>query len=266
MRNLIILLFLFSIPLYSQTYMNVRNSNGTFQNALLSSLTKITFNENGDSINYAIRDVGLKSGITAATLKLSFEDIPAGDPMPVELVNFSAQVNHNIVTLVWNTATEVNNNGFEIERLQLSSVWNKVGFVQGNGNSNVSRSYSFIDKPECGTKFQYRLKQIDRNGKYTYSNILNVVFGTPTAFELKQNYPNPFNPSTKIVYNVPLNGKVTLIVYDIMGREVVSLVNENKMEGRYEVNLYGDRLVSGVYVCKMTAKNFTSSIKMLFIK
>jgi hypothetical protein len=266
MRNLITLLFLFSIPLWSQTFLNIQNNNGTFQNSSIASLNKITFNENGDSINYYLQDAGLKTGTTGTTLKLTFEDIPAGDPMPVELVNFSAQLNKNIVTLVWSTATEVDNNGFEIERIGLSPDWNKVGFVEGHGNCNISSFYTFIDKPAGGTKFQYRLKQIDRSGRFTYSKTLSVDIGTPSVFELKQNYPNPFNPSTKIVYNVPIEGEVTLTVYDIMGREVVSLVNENKTEGRYEVTLDGNRLVSGVYFCKMTAGNFTSSIKMLFIK
>jgi hypothetical protein len=266
MRYLITFLILFSIPLYSQTYLNVNNKDGTNQNALLNSLNKITFSANGDSINYYLPDVGLITSTTGNTQKLTFDIVPLGGVLPVELISFSAKVNQNIVTLMWNTATEVNNYGFEIERQQISSGWNKVGFVNGNGSSNSSKVYSFMDKPTGGTKFQYRLKQIDRNGQYTYSDIIDVVTGIPSKFELQQNYPNPFNPTTKIVYNVPTDGKVSIIVYDIMGREFVSLVNDNKQAGRYELTLDGSHLSSGVYFCRMTARNFTSSIKMLLIK
>ena len=186
--------------------------------------------------------------------------------MPVELVSFSAQVNQNKVTLMWSTAIEVDNYGFEIERMQLFTGWNKIGFVKGHGSSNSTRSYSFIDIPTGGTKFQYRLKQIDKGGKYTYSDLVDVAIGIPTSYELKQNYPNPFNPLTKIDYNIPVDGIVTLIIYDIMGREVISLVNENKKAGSYEITFDGSRLASGVYICKMNSTNYSSSIKMIIMK
>jgi hypothetical protein len=266
MRKIITFVILISMPLCSQTFLNVHYNDGTNQNVLLSSLTKITFSSTGDSINYFSPDFGLVTCNESTTQKLTFEDIGQGGTLPVELVSFSAMVNQNKVTLLWRTATEVDNYGFDIERMSLLSGWNKVGFIKGYGSSNITRSYSFIDKPKDGSKFHYRLKQIDKNGKFIYSHVIDVAIGIPADFELKQNYPNPFNPSTKIVYNLPMDGVVTLLVYDIMGKEIVSLVNENKKAGSYEVILDGNRLTSGVYFCKMSAKNFTSSIKMLFIK
>lgn len=266
MRKIITFLFLISVPLCSQTYVNVHFNDGSQQNSSLTSLSKITFSENSDTIKYYLPDIGVVSCNESTTQKLTFEDIGQGGTLPVELVSFSAMVNQNKVTLVWRTATEVDNYGFDIERMSLSSGWNKVGFIKGYGSSNITRSYSFIDKLKEGSKFHYRLKQIDKNGKFIYSNVVDVAIGIPADFELKQNYPNPFNPSTKIVYNLPMDGVVTLLVYDIMGKEIVSLVNENKKAGSYEVTLDGNRLTSGVYFCKMSAKNFTSSIKMLFIK
>lgn len=266
MRKIITFLFLISVPLCSQTYLNVYFNDGSHQNSSLSTLSKITFNDTGDSLKYYLSDVIITAGIQNNTQKLTFEDIGQGGTLPVELVSFSAIVIQNKVTLVWNTATEVNNFGFDIERMSSSSAWNKVGFVNGNGSSNSKRSYSFVDSPKDGSKFHYRLKQIDKDGNSVYSNVVDVVIGIPANFELKQNYPNPFNPSTKIAYNLPADGVVTLRVYNIMGKEVISLVNENKKAGSYEVTLDGNRLTSGVYFCKMTAKNFTSSIKMLFIK
>jgi hypothetical protein len=265
MRNLITILILFSASLCSQTYLNVHNNDGTHQNVLLNSLDKITFSANLDSIIYYL-PVGVVTSNTTNSLKLSFDVFGMGEILPVELVSFSARVIQNKVTLSWRTATEVDNYGFEIERMQLSSAWNKVGFVEGHGNSNISISYSFIDKPLNGTNFKYRLKQINKNGEFTYSNIIDVVIGIPYKYELKQNYPNPFNPTTKIVYNVLMDGIVTLKVYDLIGREVISLVNENKKAGSYEVTFNGNLLPSSVYFCKMIAHNFTSSIKMLLIK
>jgi Secretion system C-terminal sorting domain len=266
MRKIITFLILISVPLCSQTFLNVHFNDGSLQNSSLTSLSKISFNEGGDSIKYYLPDVVITSGIQNITQKLTFEDIGQGGTLPVELVSFSAGVNQNKVTLVWRTATEVDNYGFDIERMSSSSAWNKIGFVNGYGNSNSPRSYSFIDMPKDGSKFHYRLKQIDKNGNSVYSIVVDVAIGIPAAFELKQNYPNPFNPSTKIVFNLPADGIVTLRVFDIMGKEVATLVNENKKAGSYEVTLDGSRLTSGVYFCKMSAKNFTSSIKMLFIK
>jgi hypothetical protein len=197
---------------------------------------------------------------------LTFDPINSGGTLPIELTGFKANVNRNIVSLLWNTATEVANFGFDIERCCSGSGWIKIAFVHGSGNSNSYKSYSYYDRPVGATKFQYRLKQIDNNGKYSYSSVITADIGIPASYELKQNFPNPFNPSTKIVYNVPMDGKVSLIVYDVMGREVVTLVNENKYSGRYEVEFIGNGLATGVYFCKMISKNFISSIKMLLIK
>ena len=266
MKKLITFLILSSFPLFSQNYLNVYYADGSNQHALLSTVTKITFSSSGEQINFYLADNGLVTRNISTTQKLTFDDIGQGGILPVELVSFSAQVNQNKVTLMWSTATEVDNYGFEIERMQLSKGWNKVGFVAGNGNSNSYRSYSFIDIPTGGTKFHYRLKQIDKNGRYSYSDVVDVAIGIPISYELKQNYPNPFNPLTKIVYNLPIDGVVTLIVYDIMGKEVVSLVNENKKAGRYEVTFDGARVASGVYICKMNSTNYSSSIKMIIMK
>ena len=124
---------------------------------------------------------------------------------PVELSLFTASVSGTKVYLKWITKTEVNNYGFEVERTNpplnplprgRENSWDKVGFVNGHGNSNSPKEYNFSDIPQDGTQFQYRLKQIDNDGKYEYSNVINVEIGSPNHYELKQNAPNPFNPST----------------------------------------------------------------------
>ena len=201
-----------------------------------------------------------------------------GDPpLPVELTSFTASTNNNLVNLNWKTATEVNNYGFEIERLQNSKNsglqnWVKIGFVIGNGNSNSPKEYSFIDNPLGGNKFEYRLKQIDNDGEFKYSNTIEVALSAPTEFSLEQNYPNPFNPTTTIRYSIPKLEYVTLKVYDELGKEVLTLVDENKEAGNYEVQFnslqttINKQLASGIYFYWLTAGSFTRVNKMLLIK
>ncbi|WP_304131202.1 YCF48-related protein [Ignavibacterium album] len=198
--------------------------------------------------------------------------------IPVELENFTAFVNGNTVTLSWTTATELNNSGFDIERKQLFSsqssigdnYWEKISFIQGNGTTTEKHSYSFQDKNLSSGKYQYRLKQIDFDGTFQYSNVTEIEIGVPEKFSLEQNYPNPFNPSTKIRYSIPNVGselaQTVLKVYDILGNEVATLVNEKKPAGIYEVEFNASQLSSGIYFYKLSAGPFTEIKKMTLIK
>jgi len=155
----------------------------------------------------------------------------ASSPLPVELICFEVESDDSEVILRWETATEVDNYGFEIERSvgQITNLshkeWETLGFVDGAGNSSIPLEYSFSDKPTGGTLFQYRLKQIDTDGKFTYSDIVEVEV-IPTKFELYQNYPNPFNPNTTIKFSLPEETDINLRVYDILGSEVAVLIND----------------------------------------
>jgi hypothetical protein len=223
---------------------------------------------NGEQINFHLADGTTAIENIADIKKMTLDTTPLGDPLPVELSSFTAVVNGNSIILMWRTETEVSNYGFEIERASSASSerWKKIGFVQGYGNSNSPKDYSFTDIPLEGTNFQYRLKQIDTDGQYQYSDIVTVDISAPAHFELKQNFPNPFNPATNITYNLPTDGFITIKVYDIVSSEIVTLVNEEKKAGSYLVTFNGVNLSSGVYICTMTGINFIKSIKMLMIK
>ena len=189
-------------------------------------------------------------------------------PLPVELASFTASANINNVHLRWNTATEVNNNGFEVQRKTDSpnSDWSRVGFVEGKGNSNSPKEYTYEDKNLTGgTKFIYRLKQIDTDGKYEYSKEVEVEV-IPKEYTLYQNYPNPFNPTTRIRYDMPQSGEVTLTVYNILGEKVKTLVSGIEEAGYHTVLFDGRDLASGTYIYRLQLPNYTQTKKMLLLK
>ena len=193
------------------------------------------------------------------------------NPLPVELLSFNAKIIGKTILLRWQTATEINNFGFEIERATHLKDWEKIGFINGSGNSNSIKDYSFIDKnPEGTGEVKYRLKQIDNDGQYEYSDVININLSL-NDFELYQNYPNPFNPSTNINYKLPMAGNVTLIIYDMLGSEIETLVDEYKEAGVYS-SLFNSHsnLPSGVYIYKIEIKNndllYTMNRKMTLIK
>jgi len=190
--------------------------------------------------------------------------------LPVELSSFSSLINGREVTLNWSTATETNNSAFEIERSS-NGAWSKVGSVTGAGTSTTPQNYSFADRGLATGNYSYRLKQIDFNGNFEYFNLNNeVVIGLPVSYSLSQNYPNPFNPSTKINYDLPFDGKVSVKLFDMSGKEVSSLVNEVKAAGYYTINFNATNLSSGIYFYTINAdnngQNFVSTKKMMLVK
>lgn len=190
-------------------------------------------------------------------------------PLPVVLTSFTSNVVDNKVILNWTTATEVNNNGFEVQRSAVNSqmpVWEKIGFVQGSGNSNLPKNYSFTDEPTGGKEFQYRLKQIDFDGTFEYSEITAAVLENVSEFKLDQNFPNPFNPATRISYTLPVRTNVKLRVYNLLAQMVAELSNGIQEAGRYEVTFDGSNLPSGAYFYKLEAGNYVEVKKLLLIK
>ncbi|MCF8260650.1 MAG: T9SS type A sorting domain-containing protein [Melioribacteraceae bacterium] len=191
--------------------------------------------------------------------------------LPVELSLFTANLNGSVVAINWETETELNNYGFEIERLKSDDggedlAWQKIGFVSGFGTTNSSKSYSFTDASPAAGQNYYRLKQIDFDGKYEYSNVVEIDFTLPAEFELSQNYPNPFNPETTIEYSVPFESFVNLTVYNSLGEVVKILVNGMQSTGKYNIPFKAIDYSSGFYFAKLTSGENTKIIKMILLK
>jgi len=207
------------------------------------------------------------AGVDPSTLVGVEED----NPLPVELSSFSASVIGSSVKLSWRTETEVNNYGFDIERKdggRSSNTlnWEKIGFVNGNGNSNSPKNYVFEDKNVNTGKYSYRLKQIDNDGQFEYSKTIEIDFGAPRKFELNQNYPNPFNPSTRIKYSIPEESLISIKIYNTLGEEIAELVTESKSAGNYEVEFNAEDFSSGVYIYQMKAGDFIDTKKMILLR
>jgi len=204
------------------------------------------------------------------------------DPLAVEFASFAVTAGQMNAELKWSTATEINNYGFDVERSTMNNQqltmnnqqsatnnkqWTKVGFVEGAGTSNSPKRYSFTDKGLAAGKYSYRVKQIDRDGKLSYSSEVEVTIGVvPKAFALDQNYPNPFNPSTTISYAITEPSIVKLVLFDALGRDVQTLLNEPKEAGFYKLNFNAAHLSSGLYFYKITAGQFSAVKKMLLLK
>lgn len=198
--------------------------------------------------------------------QIIFSDEISG-PVPVELTSFSASVIDNAVSLSWSTSTENNNSGFEIQRSSDNRNFTAIGFVSGKGTTTDKNTYSFIDKNISSGNYYYRLKQIDYNGSFEFSPVISVNTGIPAAFELSQNYPNPFNPTTKISFNIPEKSTVTLKIFNVLGREVAILLNEEKESGSYDVEFNAANFASGVYFYTLsTSSGDLITKKMTLIK
>jgi photosystem II stability/assembly factor-like uncharacterized protein len=188
--------------------------------------------------------------------------------VPVELTSFTARLSDENVILKWTTSTETNNDRFEIQKSDDRNNFYTIGSVKGAGTSTQSHSYSYTDKLSSnpdGSLF-YRLKQIDLNGRSTYSKILTIDVDIPAVFNLSQNYPNPFNPSTVISYSIPVKSFVTIEIFNALGQKIRTLVNSQKEAGSYTVNFNAENLPSGMYLYKLTADMFSETRKMLLLK
>jgi subtilisin family serine protease len=191
--------------------------------------------------------------------------------IPVELTSFTAAADENSVILNWSTASETNNSGFAIERkTSLDERWKEIGFVPGFGTTTQRKSCSFTDENLTMGSYSYRIKQIDLDGTFEYSNAIVVEVYAPEKYTLAQNFPNPFNPSTTIEFSIPQISNVTIEIYNIVGELVASLVNKTLDAGYHRINFNANNLPSGTYVYQLKASGqngiFTETKKMLLMK
>jgi photosystem II stability/assembly factor-like uncharacterized protein len=191
--------------------------------------------------------------------------------VPVELVSFEGKKENNKIILSWQTAFELNNIGFYVEKSFDKENWNNIGFVEGKGTSTDVNYYSFIDNEIISGKRFYRLKQTDYDGRFEYSQVIEVEIGVPLEYSLLQNYPNPFNPLTKINFSLKIDSKVTLKVFDILGKEMATLINRDMTAGYYNIDFNASGYPSGIYFCRLKAEGINGEIfesvkKMMLIK
>lgn len=194
-----------------------------------------------------------------------------GNELPVELSSFTGRIINNNINLSWQTETEVNSFKFIVERIASENMrWINIGEVAASGNSNSYKFYSFTDKNPGSGSYSYRLKMIDNDGSFDYSNEIHFEIKGDDGFELSQNYPNPFNPSTIIKFNLPERSFVSLKIYNVLGNEITTLINEVKPEGEhsieFDVGNLSNELSNGPYFYMLKAGDYTETRKMIYMK
>ncbi|MEO8168571.1 MAG: T9SS type A sorting domain-containing protein, partial [bacterium] len=196
--------------------------------------------------------------------------------LPIQLVNFTGTHESHTVRLNWTTLSEINNYGFEIQKSDTTQehyLTVSNSFIPGHGTTNEPQHYSFVDSNVTPSPWYYRLKQIDLGGDIHYSEGIRINTLTsakekeiPTIFSLSQNYPNPFNPSTTIRYTIPRMSRVSLKIYNVLGQEVATLVNNIEEPGYKTILFNGNNLASGVYIYRLEADGFVEAKKLLLLK
>ncbi|HEY6435758.1 MAG TPA: T9SS type A sorting domain-containing protein, partial [Ignavibacteriaceae bacterium] len=200
----------------------------------------------------------------------NIDDVQVDYVVPVELLSFTGSASDGHVELNWITSTETNNRGFEVQRSD-GGEFETISFVEGHGTTTETQAYSYYDRNVSSGKYSYRLEQIDFDGSFNYSNIIEVDVSVLSEFKLDQNYPNPFNPGTMISFSLPVDSKVGLRVFDVLGQEVATLVNTDLAAGQHSINFDASSLNSGVYIYNIEAKGIDGSMfsdikKMLLLK
>lgn len=184
----------------------------------------------------------------------------------VELTSFKVNYSNGSVYLQWFTSAEANNYGFEIQKRYDNTQFEKIGFVNGFGSTTEENNYSFTDNDLQSYRIYYRLKQIDFNGNFKFSDVVMIEDAVLNEFQLYRNYPNPFNPSTTIKYSLPRQSRIKISLYNILGNLVETLFDGEQTTGIHRLILNAKDLSSGVYFVSMEADHFNKSIKISLVK
>jgi hypothetical protein len=252
-----------------------RTSDYNIPNTVINQWEEILFDYSeyiGDNANTLTIIPDFSANPRTYTSTSYFDQVSFTDVVPVELTSFTAQYVGNTTQLNWTTATELNNLGFDILRSTNGSDFVMIDFVFGKGTTTEIQNYTYVDKTTLSnTNYAYRLKQIDYNGNYHFSEVVNLGESNPVNFELAQNYPNPFNPSTTISIGLPVQSNVTLDIYNIVGERVASLYDGQLAAGNYNYTFNASNLPSGIYVSVLNVvgqdgNSSTLSRKMTLMK
>ena len=270
-------------------YIGIKNASitrGTWPTAVTTSNTTLTFNDGSDSLAMFLdRDTDIDGTPQPANpfdvigIATQFQGTPQLQPsfradfrpagsLPVELVEFRANAIGTDVELNWRTASETDNYGFEIQRKTSSNEFQKIGFVAGQGTTIQAQSYKFVDSKLAMGTYYYRLKQIDRDGSFSFSAVVEAVASiAPETFVLRQNHPNPFNPVTTIEFVLGQSQKARLAVYNVLGHEVAVLFDGQVEAGKsYRFEFDGAQHASGIYFYRLQSGERTQIRKMLLSK
>jgi uncharacterized protein (TIGR02145 family) len=258
---------------FTGLFAGVRFSDGSF--SLLGLQDFALSSTDGDAMNNYNTDIGFdyseifmlnNAKNYGRSVRCVNDTLFQDSTLPVELTSFTALSLNNAVSIKWKTATEINSASFDIERRVNNDTWLRIASVKASGNSTTPKYYSYTDNKVNSGTFSYRLKMVDYNGTYKYSSVVMSEVAAPSNYELANAYPNPWNPTTTIGYRLPMDIHVTIRVYNTLGKEVATLVNEVKPAGSYEVTLNGKGLSSGVYYYQMKAGNFIGTKKIVLMK
>jgi hypothetical protein len=187
---------------------------------------------------------------------------PNCSTLPVTLMRLSATSDRKDITVSWSTASEIDNDGFEIQRSSNGRVWEGITYVKGKGNSTAVSNYSYVDKGLFPQTYFYRLKQVDIDKKYKFSSIVTASIDGKAETVLGQNYPNPFRSETLIPYTLGKKSKVNLTVFDLNGRAMKVLINGTQNAGSHNQYFYSNQLAPGVYYYRLTTDEGTSVKKL----
>jgi hypothetical protein len=229
---------------------------------------------NNGSFSGQLRTMNPATGMTTLVTDWGLQQVAPfaldTNPIPVELTSFTASVTDNDVILNWTTASEINNHGFEVQKM-LGNEFYSIGFVTGYGTTTEVQSYSFVDRKVASGTHSYRLKQVDFDGGFEYSEVIEVDATVPDVYSLAQNYPNPFNPTTKIEFGLAVDSRVNLKVFNILGQLVAEIIDANMTVGFHEIDFDASALNSGVYFYTLEAlgidgTNFVQTRKMILTK
>jgi hypothetical protein len=186
--------------------------------------------------------------------------------IPVELTTFEAATRGTEVQLRWTTASETNNAGFDVERSVDGQAFSKVGFLPGSGTTTEAQRYRFMDDevPFANT-VRYRLKQVDLDGTFAYSDVVRIDI-TPHAFRLLESTPNPFRTTTRLRYALSERASVEMHLYDVLGRHVRTLVDAERGAGRYTMTLDGAGLAPGTYFVRIRTDTQVETRKVTLVR